>query len=968
LNRLSPIIRQHIIPIFVLLLYGFICNTLGLKNFDQNLAFWGDDNTVYYSERSISREIYPGDFWHNSFQAEYVWLSLPYWMSMLLNKYVGVAPSTSAFIFTSLKVWLLTGSGYLLAYRLSNNPWRAMILGLGLNSSNILWWNLANFGYWYYMPYQSDLAYPLVLISLFFIIDRRLIISLSVLAVATAIQPAIGMYGCFFMAFIIFFDRPKWDRKHIIQACVGAIIIFLIAFIPSRLVLMQIPPTAVGEAKVIYQSLNKTHGGLWEWAGNVWWVRVVGLLSSSFFVLPAIQQNMQSNDRGSQVLKLTLASSLVLVALGILSKAVCILLLDTPYLKFVIIFHQLLMTRASVFTLIIAFLYGGVYCLNLFLNSEPPIRFAATLLLFILVDMRNIQYEYHHIQLFFVVCLGLVVPLLIKGAILSASSSKKKWFIEKGVLPTKIIMGFSVFISFSLWYFIKLRDLNNSFIYEPFFWIFLTITSAVLLILPNEHTSPHTSLGISAISLLGGSILTIGAWKHIQAPYLSDSIPLIFLPFLPFISTLESTALIFFSWVKQRRSIIITTAILTTIVLASIQNAANFKLASNDVLQDWYDISLWARDHTRQNTSFLNLLDYSPPGGWRTYSHRGIIKMFGDSAALVYLPDLRLTISGQLTREYLAQKYPNMNSSDIYNSLDEDDLKWAQANLHTSYAIASANLKIDYPIIYRNKHFTLYDLEMEKDKMFCQSLTSWLIKNSFTNQTILSDVPCKYPAFIQEIQKENNWVDLKDLLNNNPDLVLITDDNIQQMDMELKNLFSEEQSFLNYDLIKVFDAPSNLVWSKLYIYRRAGPSSLNGKILSVTGSPLYPSPNGTDVLELDDALIPMDVYLSASEGSPFPYVLDITLKAPMELSGIGFVWWSPQDQPREGRVQGWKGDQLVFDNLLSIQSSDSVPYSWEDVGNKQVDRLVLTVSSFKGQQRLILRRLIIDQNNIGIKP
>ena len=198
--------RQHLLPIIVLILYGALCNFVGLRDFAPQLAWWGDDNMAYYAERAISQQFFPGDIWHNSMQAEYVSVSAAYWIPAILYKFIGIPPLTTALAYTALKVWMLTGASYLLAYLLLKKPLTAVITAIGVNSSYIIYWNLAGYGYWRYMPYASDLGYSLVLISLFFLCKRKVLFAIITLMVTVNVHPSIGCYGCFFLVFSLIFN------------------------------------------------------------------------------------------------------------------------------------------------------------------------------------------------------------------------------------------------------------------------------------------------------------------------------------------------------------------------------------------------------------------------------------------------------------------------------------------------------------------------------------------------------------------------------------------------------------------------------------------------------------------------------------------------------------------------------------------------------------------------------------------
>ena len=247
-----------------------------------------------------------------------------------------------------------------------------------------------------------------------------------------------------------------------------------------------------------------------------------------------------------------------------------------------------------------------------------------------------------------------------------------------------------------------------------------------------------------------------------------------------------------------------------------------------------------------------------------------------------------------------------------------------------------------------------------------------------TNETIFY-----YPPRIEQIKYLNRQLDMLALVRTMPDLLIVSDyfvemytrryeqNEIDAMDRSQRDQFlrarqfyslvKDRDAFLNYVRIKTFDAPKSWYWKRLHIYERQGPRTLKGLLASLGGSRLMPPPNGSECLTFDGFVMPVRMYAAAVPGQAMPYTLDIRLARPIEVTGIGAMWWSTNDHPTQVRLELWLRDQQLLGTDLPINVGQSAPFSWVELDRpaERADRIVLKVSSFAGQQRLIMRRLLI---------
>lgn len=268
---------------------------------------------------------------------------------------------------------------------------------------------------------------------------------------------------------------------------------------------------------------------------------------------------------------------------------------------------------------------------------------------------------------------------------------------------------------------------------------------------------------------------------------------------------------------------------------------------------------------------------------------------------------------------------------------------------------------------------------------FAFDVGDWLKKNCpdarslITNETIFY-----YPPSIKDIEYWNRQMNMELLFRTMPDLLIVSDyfvemytkdysqAELQSMPADQKALFlqarefysmiKDKESFLNYKRIHIVTAPQGWYWKRIHIYKRMGPKVLSKDIKSFSGPTINPSPNGTDIFSREDFIMPNEVYLAAFPGNPVPAHLTVEFNKTMNLSGIGFVWYSNESHPTKVTIRGFYKDKKIFEKPLAVNSQGIIPYSWMTIDGK-LDKIELVVHEFKGQQRLLLRRMFVEGGN-----
>jgi hypothetical protein len=265
----------------------------------------------------------------------------------------------------------------------------------------------------------------------------------------------------------------------------------------------------------------------------------------------------------------------------------------------------------------------------------------------------------------------------------------------------------------------------------------------------------------------------------------------------------------------------------------------------------------------------------------------------------------------------------------------------------------------------------------------------WLNSHATEARSAIStDTIFYFPPFIRDLRYLNRQMTLDILLRSMPDLLVVSDYFIDmytraypeteiaamgavERDAFLKarefyRLIKGQDEVLNYRKLKEFSAPIGKYWKRLHIYRRQGPRIMGALATGFTTPALSPPPNGTEIFFREEVILPEEVYLAALEGQPLPTTLGIQLKSPHRISGIGFLWYDDKNLPKSARIAGYRGERQIFARPIAIQFTGSgTPYSWEPVSTPEpVDRLVLTVQEFTGQQRLLLRGMFVKAEGI----
>ncbi len=248
---------------------------------------------------------------------------------------------------------------------------------------------------------------------------------------------------------------------------------------------------------------------------------------------------------------------------------------------------------------------------------------------------------------------------------------------------------------------------------------------------------------------------------------------------------------------------------------------------------------------------------------------------------------------------------------------------------------------------------------------------------------ITSEAVFYYPPSITEIRYLNRQLGLRQLFEHAPDLLILSDwfiemytrdyspQEIEAMPREARDEFQRVRELyllarrgdrlLNYRRIRTFDAPAGCYWKRLHVYRRSGPASLAGLVDRVGGTPLISPPNGADVL-FAEGPIPEGMYLATpvDRPPPLPLRLELSCRRPIRLDGIGFVWWSCEHHPARATIAGYREERCVFSEAAQVCTGMDISYTWMPIADApELDRIELTVPAFVGQERLIIRRVLV---------
>jgi hypothetical protein len=137
------------------------------------------------------------------------------------------------------------------------------------------------------------------------------------------------------------------------------------------------------------------------------------------------------------------------------------------------------------------------------------------------------------------------------------------------------------------------------------------------------------------------------------------------------------------------------------------------RLPPRHFARDWLEAALWSRAHTREGTSFLLLTDYPgqvPPAAWRTFAHRGLVRLFRPPWSMVYTPDRRYNKFFEPIHTYLAGRFPGQAPGNVLVQLQGEDVTWLKSYSGASYGIAYRQLWLPFAPLFHNRSFVVYDL------------------------------------------------------------------------------------------------------------------------------------------------------------------------------------------------------------------------------------------------------------------
>jgi len=692
-----------VLSLLILACFCIIANYYYLQDFKPNIAGWSDENLVYYAQRGVELTHYTGDILHDSFQTSYPWLTSVFWAPTLLYKWLGIPPVHSAILVTAAKIWLLTFASYFLAYGLLKKPLISLVVAISVVSSDVISLNLGFFGFLPHIPYPSDLAYPFVLISLYCLYQKKISSALMLILFTTTIHPSIGAMGYFLVVATILGDYKSFSKRQLFFSILTALPVIILAVAPSLNLLSEIPENMRETPEIIYKKVNNGHGSLWEHSGNQWWKLLNGsALKLGLLLIPVSLSALLKDSAPAKVLKSAFLASVALVILGVLAKWTCIALMDSRWLKIALNFHLLFMTRASVFSLIIAQIIIVCYLLTRMSDELAIVRVAAWLALLLTVNLhlKGLYLNISSATLFTSIVLCVV---LIYGELKKNEVEIVRWL--------DILLALAVFISFIFVSYEIFSNVDPSYENSRLLKLWIFVMSCWVLFLTLAQTfKSHFNLTPVVYLLLSVTALAItfgcvDKWH--------DSVyEIIVFPSclaLPFIISATDIARLF-----KKEYITKLLNALPAIVLLLICVSVGIRASMENVLpeeriyrQDFYEASMWAKNNTREKDSFLILTEL---GGFRTFSKRGAIMIFDEYLSLIFVNDLRFNQYFDKINDYLDAKYPGLDRDNILIDLDIQDMKWFADYTGASYVLAPNSLSYQLPIAFKNSSLTIYKM------------------------------------------------------------------------------------------------------------------------------------------------------------------------------------------------------------------------------------------------------------------
>jgi hypothetical protein len=752
-----------------ILLLGTLCavlNVICVWDFHPRMAGRYDDNLAYYARRAVVQDHYPGDLYHNKLQREWVLLSSPFWISAFLFSEFGIDPLHSSVFFTVIKPWLILFSVYLLSYSVTHRPYVSALTAILVISGRVIEQNLALYGLLLYEPYQSDLAYALVLFVIALLIKNRIISAMACQLVLGTLHPTLALSCYLFVLTAVFACYRDYTRCQILFVLFSAIPLMLIIAAPTLVITQVINRDNLGTSRDIYDALDDNfHGLLWD--AVTWKQQFLASCAILLYLIPAMVSKTYSWTRPIKILALVTLVSVVLTVVGLLAKLLCIWLYDSSWLDIAIRFHQMLLPRMSAFTLIFSLVLVVDYLATVSASGSAVTQFAAWMALLLLL-CGSISPG---------IASGTTIPLylsLLLAVILTVSSFAPHASPEAGGRRLEIFLSafswillLAFFVVIAAYFPIPFASKKefvirlfpgllvaafvlgkreilmpaNSWLLLVGGFVVLTVSYPIHITSRREFAIRLASGGLIAAIMWGGAILgvirrsaftmaegkeatirnaVVKAFPGVVAIFLIVLCSLLTIRWSKptylmavLILSLFAIPFVVLLWRQQYKWAVPVLFALASMIEVSSALDKNILPAEHQA-RSWYETTQWVKENTPKETSFMMLVDHAkmPWGwcGWRTYAERGFVPLFEPMWALVYFPDLRYVAFAQETRKHFEARYPAKTVQEYYRGLDEVDLAALRDVTGARYAITATSRPLPAPCIFYSKDYAIYDL------------------------------------------------------------------------------------------------------------------------------------------------------------------------------------------------------------------------------------------------------------------
>ena len=138
------------------------------------------------------------------------------------------------------------------------------------------------------------------------------------------------------------------------------------------------------------------------------------------------------------------------------------------------------------------------------------------------------------------------------------------------------------------------------------------------------------------------------------------------------------------------------------IALAVSRQSLRQALRSEQSFQDWVSVQLWAKEHTAVDDTFI-----VPPGGlsgFRVFSERPVVTEFKDGNAIFHSPSFVREWSNRM------QDVGRTPGSYEFDSFQEADFLRIAHKYHARYLVVGIQKTLNFPQVYENGSFRVYDL------------------------------------------------------------------------------------------------------------------------------------------------------------------------------------------------------------------------------------------------------------------